>query len=226
MKKEISLDKLHVGSMIKEIVQRKGIPPKELADLILRYQENAAKIYQVNDMECDEMVKISYTTSYNFLKVISEKYLSHLPAIENDSYPYYMEYEPQTGHFKIVGDLNSKDALQNIHVGQHIRTFADKNGWDEQNMAKLLQCSQSTVSDLYSRKTLKVKKLLQISNDLGHNFIAEVYLSRMFIISSPDKESRVAITKTAQEVRIENPDDNNFLVIFYRKHDEKTPPKQ
>jgi hypothetical protein len=43
----------------------------------------------------------------------------------------------------------------------------------------------------------------------------------MFIISSPDKVSRATITKTPQEVRIENPDDNNFVVVFSRQDNQK-----
>jgi hypothetical protein len=127
-----------------------------------------------------------------------------------------MELDEQTGHFKIIGDLRDNDILRKIDFGRHLRAFADRNGWNEQDMATLLHRSQSTVSDLYSRKSLRVKKLILISNKLGHNFIAEFYLSRMFIISSPDKGSHATITKTPQEVRIENPDDNNFVVIFHR----------
>jgi hypothetical protein len=43
----------------------------------------------------------------------------------------------------------------------------------------------------------------------------------MFIISSPDRFARCTLTMTPQEIRIENPDDKTFLLVYHRKHDEK-----
>ena len=169
-------------------------------------------------MDCEAMVRVSYLMRYNFLKVISEKYLSHLPVIENNSEEerYYMELDEQSGRFKIIGDIGNKEVLLKIHIGHYIKAFADKYRLTQQNMAEELGCGQSYISYLYQQKSLKVKKLIQISNALKHNFIEEVYLDRMFIISSPNKVVRPIIIKTSQEVRIENPDDNNFVAIFRR----------
>jgi hypothetical protein len=218
MKNKANPQKLHIGSMIKEIALQKDVSPKELADVILCYQKNPGKIYDLDDMDTENVILISYLLNYNFLKIISKKYLSHLSFIENssDEEKYYMELDTETGHFKIIGDIRTRDALQKIHIGQHIKAFALKNKWKEDTVAVLLNCSQSTVSDLYAHKSLKVKKLIEVSNALNHNFIADVYLDRMFILSSPDRFSRCIFTITPQWVRIENPDDKDFLMVFHK----------
>ena len=212
MKNKANLEKLHIGSMIKEIAMQKEITHQKITALILRYQESPIKVYHVNDMDCDNMVKISYMMEYNFLKVISEKYLSHIPVVEKDlnEKKYYMVLNDKTGDFKIMGDLKDNEVLKKLYVGHHLKAFADKNGWNEQDMAKLLHCSQSYISYLYRQKSMKVKKLLQISDTLKHNFIKEIYLDRMFIVSLPNKSSLPTITITPQEVRIENPYDTTF----------------
>lgn len=223
MKKDTKLEKFHFGSMIQKIALQKDIPSQKVADRILLYQKNPNKIYQVNDMDCDNIVKISYLLEYNFLNVISEKYLSHLPLIEtiHEQEIYYIEWDMQSKHFFVNRDLRNDGTLKNIYIGRYIRAFAEKNEWDEQYMADLLECSQCNISNLYTRKSLTVKKIIQISDALKHNFIAEVYLNRMFITSSPSKFSNCIMTMSPQEVRIENPDDKTFLMVFHRKHVEK-----
>jgi len=84
MKNKANFKTLHIGSMIKEIAMKKDISSKKLASVIPRDKNNFDKIYHVNDMDCDNMVKISYMMEYNFLKVISEKCLSHIPVVEKD----------------------------------------------------------------------------------------------------------------------------------------------
>jgi len=66
---------------------------------------------------------------------------------------------------------------------------------------------------------MKVKRLLRISNALGHNLIAEVYLSRMCF--SPDSElfDQCKIIINEHKVRIVNPKDQTFSMEFRRQDD-------
>jgi len=223
MKKTAHLEELHIGSMIKEIALNKGVPSKVLAGLIRRYEQNADKIYRLEDMDTEDIILISYPLEYHFLKVISDKYLSHLPAIKNnpEQENYYLKWDGQSGNFTVLRDIGKDDILQKIHIGQHIRKFAEKKGWSQQDMAKILQCLQSSISDLYRHKSLKIKKLVHVSSVLKHNFIAEMYLSRMFLVSSSTKSTHYIMTKTPQEIRIENPDDKIFSMVFRRQDDKK-----
>jgi predicted XRE-type DNA-binding protein len=219
MKKNANLDDLHIGSMIKEIALQKHVPAKELAALILRYEKNAGKIYDLKDMDVVDVVRFSYKLGYNFLEVISKKYLLHLSAIEpgpeQDFFCFKLDIDIKGT--TLIENISNCDFLDNIKIGQHIKRFAEKNEWNEKDMAKLLNCSQSTISDLYGCDSLKVKKLITISNTLRHNFIADVYLSRMFIFSSPALFSRCVITVTSQKVSIENPNDKHFLMVYHKK---------
>jgi len=207
--------------MIKDIALRKGVSSKEIAHSIRLYENNDSKIYGLNDMDSNDIAQISYLLEFNFLKEISEKYLSHIPVIGKrlEQENYYIELDIKTK--ELTTDIGSCDFLQKINIGQYIRGIAEKNGWNQQDMAQLLHCSQSTVSALYRYKSLKIKKLLWISEVLKRNLIAEVYLSKMFIISSPDRFARCILTMTPKEIRIENPDDKTFLMVYYRKQDEK-----
>jgi len=223
MKQTLNLNKLHLGSMIREIALAKGIPSKILAGLILRYQQNSNKIYQQHDMDVEDVILISYLLEYNFLKMISDKYLSHLPPIKNhpEQEIYQIEWNMQTGHLSVIRDIKTHDALQKIHIGQYIEKLTKKRGWNGRYMADLLGCTQGNISDLYTRKGVTIKTMIQISAALKHNLIADVYLSRMFMISSPTKFANCIMTITPQEIRIENSGDKTFPMIYCRKHDEK-----
>ena len=62
MKNNTHFKKLHteIGAMIKEIAHRKGISSETIADHILCYQNNASKIYELDDMDGEQLIKISY----------------------------------------------------------------------------------------------------------------------------------------------------------------------
>ena len=83
MKKDDFLKDLHIGKIIKKIASQKGVPPQDLATVINRYQQNANKIFCINDMDVEDLVNISYLLGYNILEYISRKYLPHLSCSEN-----------------------------------------------------------------------------------------------------------------------------------------------
>ena len=85
MKNNNLLKELHVGSMIKEIVDRQSISAKQVAEAIDCYTENGDKIYKLKDMDGGDIAKISYLSGDNLLEGISENYLSITPYIETKS---------------------------------------------------------------------------------------------------------------------------------------------
>ena len=97
-----------------------------------------------------------------------------------------------------------------------------ENGWNKQeDMAEQLQCSQSNISYLYKQKSLKLTTLIQISEILKHNLIAEVYLSQMFFNAPADIFSCSTVTLAPQQICVENLNDENFLTDFPRQDDEE-----
>jgi hypothetical protein len=91
---------------------------------------------------------------------------------------------------------------------------AEKNRWNEQEMAKKLCCTQSMVSYIYQSKCLKVKILIKISNALQYHFIAAVYLSQMTVVFSLNMEDGCVISLNPLQISLKNPNDKTFSVIF------------
>jgi len=224
MKKEDYLKDLHIGSMIKEIARQRGVSVKTLSDLILRYQQNTGKLYLLDDMNSEDVVKILCLLEYNFLHVISEKYLPHLPfpdcVISSES--RFMKFDLENKKVMIYDPASNYDFLNDVDIGSLIRKVAKKRGCNEQDMAKQLDFYQSNISYLYQQKSLKVKPLIRISNVLKHNLIAEAYLSQMAIVSSLNMvDGCIIALHPLPQVFIKNPDDETFSVIFKQNADEK-----
>jgi hypothetical protein len=88
-------------------------------------------------------------------------------------------------------------------------------------MAKRLYCSQGWVSMLYGSKSLKIRILIHISNALQYHLIAELYLSQMIIMPTPDTFNGCIITLNPEQIQILNPKDNTILMTFQRNDDKK-----
>ena len=223
MRNNYFLKDLHIGRIIKEIALQQGISSRKLAQAIHRYQENADKIYKLEDMDIGDVIRISHTLEYHILEMLSEDYLSHLPFIESlpEHESYSLTMDMRTKRFTIEKNSGTYDFLRDIHIGQHIRNLAEKNGWTTKHMAKRLYCAPNTICDLYGSKSMKMKKLFQISNALEHHLIAEVYLSRMCIVPASTLFDRYTITIHEQKICIQTPEDTTFSKIFQRQDDGK-----
>ncbi|MCL2041603.1 MAG: helix-turn-helix domain-containing protein [Bacteroidales bacterium] len=203
MKKDDHLKYLYIGAMIKEVARRKGVSSGTLAHLIGKYMENVSEIYKLDDMDSEDVVKISYLLEYNLLEIISKKYLPHLPFTGHspNQESYCMNLDIKTGVISANRNIGNCIFLKKIHIGQYIRKIAKKNGWNTQeDMAELLQCSQSNVSYLYKQKSLKLTTLIHLSEVLQYNFIAEVYLSQMFSNPVSDIFSCSTVTSFSQQI--------------------------
>ena len=201
---------LHVGDLIKDIASQRHVSTKTLTDAIRVYQkDNSYKVYHSNDMDCENIVIASYLLKCNILNLIAQKYLSHLPfpdcAITVESRT--MKIDAENNRVTMYNPFNNYDFLKNTHIGQNIREFAQKKGWKEKDMAKQLKHVQSSVSDLYGHKSIKVKTLIQISNILQYHFIAEAYLSQMFMVPFFNMMNNCTITLHSQQICSENPND-------------------
>jgi transcriptional regulator with XRE-family HTH domain len=223
MKHKEFLKDLHIGKIIKEIAQQKGVSSKQIAAVIRRYETNADKIFRLEDMDIEDIVHISYLLEYNILDYLVKKYLSHLPANTNiiDTESCLLKIDMRTQRVINYNILYNCDFLKEIDIGQHIRKVAKHNSWSELDAAKRLNCSQGTISNLYKSKSLKLKPLILISNALQFNFIAELYLPQIMIIPSHHKFDNCMIILNNQQVTLVNPIDRNILMAFQRNDDKK-----
>ena len=183
MKNEDLLIDLHIGSMIKEVAFKKQVSAKKIADAINRYDRNADKIFKLNDMYMEDVQIISHLLMCNFLKIISDKYLSHIPFTGNilTQENFSIILDMQSKCFQIKKKNTKKEDFE-IHIGSYIKEVAKKNGIREQQIADQMGCSQGLISYIYKQKTMKIKQLIKVSMALNYNLITEVYLSKMDII--------------------------------------------
>ena len=226
MKNKTYPEDLHIGRMIKEIVKQKNVPvtAQMIADLILKYQSNAHKIYDLDDMDCNDIVKISYLLGNNILDFLSKKYLSHLPFpnCEITVESRLMKFDLKKKKIMIYEPFAGYDFLSEVEIGQIIRKVAENKGWDETEMAKQLDCYQSNVSYLYKQTSLKVKKMIWLSEVLNHNLIAEAYLSRMTVVSSLNLvDGCIIALHPLPQVYIKNPNDETFSMVFRERNGKK-----
>jgi transcriptional regulator with XRE-family HTH domain len=214
-------DDFHIGKIIKGMVSQKHISSASLIEAIHRYQKNADKIYKLEDMDVEDVIQISYALKYNILEELSQKYLSHLPHAETglEQEKYSLTLDMQTKKFTVTGNTGNCDFLRELHFGDRLRKVTEKNGWSSKYLETKLNCSQSTISDLFKSKSLKVKKLFRISDLLRYNLVEDVHLSKMCIVPYLYFDECI-ITLTDQQVRITKSKDNSFSMNYRRQTDE------
>ena len=221
MKNNGLFKQLHVGKIIKDIAKQRQVSSSVLANVINRYHQNTDKIFRLEDMDVEDVVQISYALEHNILEVLSDDYLCHLPSVaskpEHENYSITLDLPSE--RFKIKKHAGNCDFLDDIHIGEHIRSLVEKIGWNAKRLAKMLNCAPNTISDLYAKKSLKLKKLFRIADALGHNLIAEAYISKMCIVSDFELFEQCQININTQKIRIINPKDKTLLMVFLRQDD-------
>jgi len=222
MEYKSSFEDLHIGKIIKDFAFHKNVSSKKIAETLVRYEKNVDKIYKLEDMDVEDVVKISYMLEYNILEAISRKYLSHLPYMDNwvAQESYSIELNMKTERFTIRKNAGNCNFLREIHFGQNLLSLTKENGWSEKVVAKKLHCVQSTISNLFRSKSLKVKKMMWISDVFAHHFIAELYLSRMCIVPSHLFDDCI-ITLNPQQVCINHLNEATIPMVFLRHECEK-----
>ena len=214
-----SFEDFHFGRWIKTEARKKNIPPKKLAETISRYQHNEEKIFQRDDMDVEDVVKISYLLEYNFLETFSKIYLNHLPQIKSKLAleKHAITFNFKTRSYDLHGNTGSWDFLNVIHFGLHIKKLAVQNGWGQKEVADGLKCNQSTVSELYRKKSIKVKKMVELSFFFQRNLISELYLSQMMLVSPLKLFNQSTVTVTEETICLIKLSDKNFPIQFRPK---------
>ena len=185
MGRDLLIDELNIGKMIKEIAIQNQVSARKIAEAINRYDGNSDKIFKLDDMYVEDIKRISILLKYNFFKIISDKYLSHIPFagdfLKQEQISIFLDIPSNS--FQIRKNHLKQDKHE-IHIGSYIKEIAKKNEVNEQYIADQIGRSQGLISYLYKQKTLKIKLLIKISIALNYNLISEVYLSTMDITFS------------------------------------------
>jgi transcriptional regulator with XRE-family HTH domain len=223
MKKDDFLKQVHIGHLIKEIAVNKGITSGKLAAAINRYHQNSNKIYQLDDMDIEDVVRISFILDCNILDIFMEK--CSFPVMMDNTESVYNDciftFDIDNKQITFPKRTSNCVFLKYIHLGRIIREIAEQQGLNEKTLADRLHYSHSNISRLYQQKSIKVKPLLQISHALQYNFIEKVYLSQMFIRDSSEIFNHCIIAINPQWIRITNLNDATFLMFFRRQDDKR-----
>jgi len=213
---ELLLKDLHIGKILKEIAVEKGVSSKEIAGIINYNPFNADKIFKMNDMNIEDIVRISFLLKDNILDLISKKYLPHLSLPDNyviDT-SRLMQIDVETKQIIIYDPYNNCNFLEETHIGQHIREVAEYKKYKLKEMASKLQCAQSMVSYIYKKKSIKVKMLIKISLLLQYNFIAATYLSQMTTVFSMNMVNGCTIRLDPLQVSLNHANNKTFSMVF------------
>ncbi|MDR0206026.1 MAG: hypothetical protein LBI45_02045 [Bacteroidales bacterium] len=216
------LRKLHLGDMIKRVANIKGVATKDIAAALNRSTSNASKILWHDDLDIEDIIRISCLLKYNFLFFIVNDYLLHIAKPDDDR-------ETETCLLKV--DMNSRkiycneyesniNYIKNIWIGKYIQATAHNKNWCGREVANRLKCIAAMVSYLYQSKSLKVKKLIEISEAFQYDFISNVYLFRINISNSLNFLDECVIDVSKNKIQILDPI-NNTCMEYYRQNDAK-----
>jgi len=175
------LNELHIGKIIKKIAQSKGISSKRIAATLNSYKQNSDQLFCKDDMNIDDLIRISYLLEYNVLYVIVKEYLPHLSFSIQTLWPetYLKKIDIKSNDLLCGKSKDDCDFLCQILIGEEIKKVADINNWNRQEVAEKIRSTSATVLYLYTRKSIKLKKLIQISESFQYDFISYVYLSKI-----------------------------------------------
>jgi len=216
------LKKLHLGNIIKRVAKIKGVATKDIAVALNRSKLNASKILWQDDLDIEDVIHVSYLLEYNILFFIVNDYLLHLAKYGDDR-------ETEICLFKV--DMNSRkiycneyesntNYLNNIKIGEYIKAVAHHKNWSGREVANRLSCSAAMVSYLYQSKSLKVKKLIEISENFRYDFITNVYLNKINISNSLHFLDGCVITVNKSNIQVIDPT-NNTCMLYYQQIDAK-----
>jgi transcriptional regulator with XRE-family HTH domain len=217
------LKDLHIGELIKKVALEKGITSGQIANAANRSKSNASKIFRMDDMDINEVILISYRLEFCILYFIVKEYMAHLPFIAYDAKNDYclLKADMKKNHISTYNAFNNCDFLKEINIGKQIREVMKQNHWNEDYLATRLGCTQGMVSQLLRNKSLKVKKLIEISDILQYDFISRVYLSQIMIAPDLNFLEHCIISVSRQEVNIRCSKTGLLLMQFCRNYTEK-----
>jgi len=178
MKSSKKLEKLHIGAMIKKVAQKKEISSRDIANTLSTYRQNSDKIFRMDDMNIEDLVRISFLLKHNFLHFIVKEFIPHLNF--SVIVPELKSVAAEGSHIPI-NNIHNCDFLNQILIGDEIKRVAAQKNWNGQKVTEVLKYTPAMVCYLYHRKSVKVKKLIEVSDAFQYDFISNVYLSEMSI---------------------------------------------
>lgn len=106
MKIKDAMENKTIGSKIKDLVYKKGIPIPQFAEMINCSRKHVYKIFDRNTMDIQQLAIISKALNYDFFKDLSENYDLAQPVEESEE--ERAKQKAITQFFEVVPDLLKK----------------------------------------------------------------------------------------------------------------------
>ena len=117
--------------------------------------------------------------------------------------------------------MQKEKTLPNIHIGSIIKAKAAERKISEVQLAKMIHCDNSTIHDIYNRKSINTEQLWKISEALEYDFFTEAY-SKNLSQKVTDRQDFGTITITVSTDKISIVQNNGFVKIAeYGKNTDK-----
>ena len=89
----------------------------------------------------------------------------------------------------------------NIHIGRMIKSVFDESGMTVAEFARRIHCERTNVYKIFSRHSVDVALLINISQVLHHNFLADVMCLSGLVTDNP---SQVQIHLSINNMSVED----------------------
>ncbi|MDR2233768.1 MAG: hypothetical protein LBE56_11720 [Tannerella sp.] len=225
MKTNDLLNNLHVGKMIKQVAEKKKITPQLIVSVLDgRYIKNADKIFRLPDMYSSDIGRISYVLEHNLLEDISKEYLSFIPfSMPPDRKKLFtITLDAYNHKFTLNTFVGKSSDMDVIDVGVYLKALSKQNGCTSKSIANKMGCSENLIKYYYfTKKEMKIKKLIEMSQLFNRNLIAELFLSKMYISPFIEMGDKIEMVITDREIRIFDPRNPDFSLDYTRLENQK-----
>ena len=102
---------VHIGSIIKKVLEEKKISPSELASRLSVHPGSISRIFNYRDMHSSALVKISQATGHDFFKYFSQDIRVERPEAEKKMEEMRKETDQlrkENGYLKQINELLTK----------------------------------------------------------------------------------------------------------------------
>jgi len=113
-------------------------------------------------------------------------------------------------------------SINNIHIGSIIRKKLAENKMSAVQLAEIIKCHNSTLNDVYKRRSINTEQLWQIATALKYNFFTEIYGKHLDVVLQKEHDiGTITMIATADKVIFEQQKSGIAKRIEYAKVSEE-----
>ena len=180
MKQPEFLKKIHIGEIIRAEMKQHHLTDIMLANKIGLSKWGVSKMLKHKSLKVNKIIELSYAIGVNLL----HSYLKGMPVLKNT------ETSDDEIIIKIINEqvviipskkIRTSEFLQSVHIGKILKKEVKYQKITEEALSKVLCCTQSTVSRIFTHPDIDIERLILLSYKLNCDFIRNIYLPFMAV---------------------------------------------